>query len=44
MRIALADALRVSGDVVRARAMAEAWDEAAEPCHIDALAVQKAAA
>lgn len=28
----------------RARAMAEAWDETAEPCHIDALALQKAAA
>ena len=28
----------------RARAMAEAWDESAEPCHIDALAMQKAAA
>lgn len=28
----------------RARAMAEAWDEAAEPCGIDAPAAQKAAA
>ena len=28
----------------RARAMAEAWDEAAELCDIDALAAQKAEA
>lgn len=28
----------------RARAMAEAWDEAAEPCDIDTLAAQKVAA
>jgi len=28
----------------RARAMAEAWDEAAEPCDIDTLAVQEVAA